>query len=239
MSPRSRLAHVAALGAVLLVGQATVAAEALAPFTAAFTVDWKGVNAGTSSLELVQPSPGRWRYTSRNHARGLFRLAFPDDITQVSEFSLNGEPRPLRYRGDDGSESTEKDVRLDFDWKSNRVTGVAEEKKVDLELRPGLQDPMTLQIAVMLDLAAGRRPATYWMIDKRKIKDYEYRSDGSARLRTVAGEFDTVIWSSRRPGSDRVTRVWYATSLGYTPVHAERLRGGKTEITMTLRSLAR
>lgn len=217
----------------------TVAPTTLQPFTAVFTVDWKGVNAGTASLELVQQSPGRWRYTSRNHARGLFRLAFPDDITQVSDFTLNGDPRPLRYRGDDGGTDSDRDVRLDFDWSTGRVTGVAEQKKVDLEIRPGLQDPMTIQIAIMVDLAAGRRPSTYWMVDKWKIKDYEYRSEGAARLRTAAGELDTVIWSSRRPGSDRLTRVWYAPALGFTPVRAERTRGGKTEVTMTLRSLAR
>jgi hypothetical protein len=210
----------------------------LAPFKVVFGVTWRGMNAGTASLELERLNGSRWRYTSRNNARGLFRIAFPDEITQTSEFALNGTVRPLRFRGDDGSDGTSRDVRLDFDWNAQRVTGVAEDRKVDLELRPDLQDPMSVQIALMVELAAGRSPADYWILDKDRIKDYEYRAEGRAVLRTAAGEFDTVIWSSRRPGSDRVTRVWYAPARGYAPVRAERLRGGSVEFAMTLRSLA-
>jgi hypothetical protein len=212
---------------------------ALAPFTVEFSVDWKGINAGTSSLQLERLAPGRWRYTSRNNARGLARLVFPGEITQISEFTLNGGVRPQLFRGDDGSSDTSRDIRLEFDWAAGRVRGVAERQPVDLALQPGLQDPMSVQIALMVDLVAGRTPTGFWLVDKSRIKDYEYRSEGAARLATAAGEFDTVVWTSRRPGSDRVTRVWYAPSLGYLPVRAERSRGGRTEIAMTLRSLAR
>lgn len=217
---------------------AAIPAAALAPFKVVFGVTWRGMNAGTASLELEQLGARRWRYTSRNNARGLFRLAFPDEITQVSEFALNGAVTPLRFRGDDGSDSTARDVSLDFDWSVPRVTGVAEDEDVDLALRSGMQDPMSVQIALMVDLAAGRKPTEYWIVDKNRVKDYEYRPEGRALLRTAAGEFETVIWSSRRPGSDRVTRVWYAPARGYAPVRAERLRGGSIEISMTLRSLA-
>lgn len=214
-------------------------AGALAPFTVEFTVDWKGISAGTSSLQLERLGPGTWRYTARNNARGLARLLFPGEITQVSEFTLNGEVRPQRFRGDDGSNDTRRDVRLDFDWTAWRVRGVAEREPVDLALQPGIQDPMSVQIALMVDLAAGRTPTRFWLVDKTRIKDYEYRSEGSVRIATAAGEFEAVVWSSRRPGSDRLTRIWYAPSLGYLPVRAERTRSGRTEIAMTLRSLAR
>jgi hypothetical protein len=212
---------------------------ALSPFTAEFAVTWRGIAAGTSSLQLERLGPGLWRYSSRNHARGLARLVFPGEITQISEFTVNGAVHPRRFEGDDGSADTSRDVRLEFDWAAGRVRGIAERQPVDLALRPDLQDPMSVQIALMVELAAGREPAGFWLVDKNRIKDYEYRSEGTARVGTAAGEFETVIWSSRRPGSDRMTRVWYAPSLGYLPVRAERTRGGRTEIVMTLRSLAR
>lgn len=250
---RGILVLCAALLATLVAGDATAAqaesagaplapaaapTAALVPFKVVFGVTWRGMSAGTASLELEPLGTGRWRYTSRNNARGLFRVAFPDEITQSSEFTLDGTVRPLRFRGDDGSDRTARDVRLDFDWRQERVTGVAEDQSVNLALRPGMQDPLSVQIAVMVELAAGRAPAEYWIVDKNRTKDYEYRTEGRALLRTPVGELDTVIWSSRRPGSDRVTRVWYAPARGYAPVRAERLRGGSVEISMTLRSLA-
>lgn len=215
------------------------AAGALAPFRVEFAVAWRGINAGTSALQLERLAPGIWRYSARNNARGLARLVFPGEITQVSEFTLDDAVRPRRFLGDDGSGDTRHDIRLEFDWVAGRVRGIAERQPVDLPLQPGTQDPMSVQIALMVDLAAGRTPTEFWLIDKNRIKDYEYRSEGTARIATAAGEFDTVIWSSRRPGSDRLTRVWYAPSLGYLPVRAERMRGGRIEIAMTLRSLAR
>jgi Protein of unknown function (DUF3108) len=229
------------VSAALIASQAhSQPAATLQPFKTSFSVEWKGISAGTAWLELTQSGPNQYHYVSRNNARGIFRLAFPEEITQTSDFVFeNGAVRPLRYRADDGSSDKSRDISLDFDWTRNRVRGTAEKKPVDLEAPAGLQDGMSVQIALMVDLAAGRSPSTYWMIDKNKLKDYEYRNDGKVRIRTALGELDTVIWSSRRPNSDRITRVWYAPSLGYAPVKAERLKAGKVEIAMTLKSLAR
>jgi hypothetical protein len=218
----------------------TQAQEALTPFTASFEVIYRGMNAGTTTLELSPEGGDRWRYLSRANARGVFRLALSGEIRQTSQFTLGAAgPRPLRYVADDGTEDVKRDIRLDFDWKAGRVRGTAEAQPVDLAVRDGLQDGMSVQIALMRALAAGDRPRRFFLIDKDEIKEYLYEQEGTARIKTAAGELDTVIWSSRRPNSDRVTRVWYATSLGYTPVQAERRRGDKVEWTMRLKSLKR
>jgi hypothetical protein len=210
------------------------------PFVATYTVQWKGFNAGTTTLDLKPQNGSRYVYRSRLMARGLFRLAFPDEITQTSTFDIaDGLPRPLSYRADDGSGKTERDVALDFNWQGNRVTGVAEQQRVDLALQPGTQDAMSVQIAMMLALSTQTAPVTFLMIDKNEIKDYVYAPEGTATLRTALGELDTVIWSSHRPDSDRVTRMWYAPSLGFIPVRAERTRGSKLEWGMAIRALRR
>ena len=49
----------------------------LAPFSVSYEVIFRGLNAGTASLTLQRDNGDRWRYESRNEARGLFRLAFP------------------------------------------------------------------------------------------------------------------------------------------------------------------
>ncbi|MCC6172744.1 MAG: DUF3108 domain-containing protein [Gammaproteobacteria bacterium] len=212
----------------------------LQPFRAEFVLEWKGINAASASLELSRESPGRYTYVSRNNARGMFRAVFPDELAQISRLQLEGgRVRPLSYRGDDGSRDTRRDVSLDFDWERRRVTGTAERRPVDLELQPGLQDIMSVQVALIAELQQGRRPSGYTLVDKDRIKDYVYESEGSARLQTVLGPLDTVIWASHRPDSDRVTRVWYAPSLGHVPVRAERRRGGRVEWSMRLVSLSR
>lgn len=216
------------------------AQDALKPFTATFEVVYRGMNAGTTTLELSSEGGDRWRYVSRANARGVFRLVLSGEIRQTSQFSLGAsDPRPIRYVADDGTEDIKRDIRLDFDWKAGRVRGTAEAQPVDIASRDGLQDGMSVQIALIRALAAGERPRRYFLIDKDEIKEYVYEQEGAARIRTTAGELDTVIWSSRRPNSDRVTRVWYATALDHTPVQAERRRGDKVEWTMRLKSLQR
>lgn len=236
-----RLAR-ALLVASLVLGTVRTAAAPppLEPFQASFEVVFRGMNAGTSSLELTRDNGTRWRYVSRNEARGLFKLALPGEIRQISVFVLeDGRPRPRRYVADDGTKSTDKDISLEFDWPNGRVRGTAEGKAVDLPLQAGLQDGMSVQIALLRALAAGERPSGFRLIDKDEVKEYVYVDEGRAPLRTVAGELDTVVWSSHRPNSDRVTRVWYAPSLGFLPVQAERKRGDRLEWSMRLKTYRR
>lgn len=211
------------------------------PFDVLYQVQWHGINVGTSGLELKPPgADGQYRYVSRSNARGIFHIVFSDEITQASEFVLReGHVQPLRFRGDDGSPSTDQDVSLDFDWNAHRVRGVAEKKSVDLALKPDTQDPMSVQIELMLALGRQQVPASVWLADKDEIKEFLYTSEGTQRLKTALGELDTLVLASRRPGGNRITRMWFAPSLGYVPVQAQRTRDGKTEWTMVVKTLKR
>ena len=212
----------------------------LAAFTGTYTVEWRGLTAGISTLELVHIGGNDYSYRSSNMARGLFKLAFPDAITQVSEFSLvNGVVRPSVYRADDGSSDPKRSISLHFDWSLMRVTGTAEGKPVNQPLKPNTQDGLSVQIELMRELVAGRSPQRFWLISKDEVNDYEYTREGKATLDTPLGKLDTVIYRSQHPGSSRVTRLWFAPSLGYLPVRAQQARHDKAEFTLSIRELKR
>ena len=207
------------------------------PFRATYTAEWKGMTAGNSTLELRRAGPDLYSYSSVSEARGMFRLAFSDSLTQNSTFRLqDGDVQPLTFRGAD---EKQRPIELNFDWTGMRVTGVAKEQPVDLPLPVGAQDAMSLQIAILRGLATNKVPPTVWMIDSDKLKEYELKLEGSARLDTELGEIDTLIYTSRRAGGDRLTRTWVAPALGYLPVRAERIRGKKTEFTLLIQSVDR
>ena len=220
---------------------ATAAAtECPQPFKLTFGVEWRGMNAGTSVLELTRHSATEWTYKSSNTARGLFRIALPDTITQVSRFKIeNGAVVPLTYVGDDGSSDTSKDVSLKFDWDARKVTGTAENKPVDQPLTPGVQDGLSVQIALMCALVSGNVPASFRLIDKDEVKEYQYTREGDAKLDTAVGKLDTVIYRSQKAGSSRATRFWIAPSLGYLPVRAEQAKRDKRELQLTIRAVER
>jgi hypothetical protein len=229
------------LGLLLCTWAASgVAQDALQPFMGTYTVEWRGINAGTSTLELTRLGGNDYVYRSSNVARGFFRLAFPDAITQISHFSIVADSvRPAAYHGDDGSSDKKRSVDLAFDWQAMRVKGTAEEKPVDQPLKPNTQDSLSVQIALMRDLAAGRSPERFWLITKDELNDYQYTRESNATLDTPLGKLDTVIYRSQRQGSSRVTRLWFAPSLGYLPVRAQQLKRGKPEFTLSIRELKR
>lgn len=208
----------------------------VAPFTAHYLADWKSINVGTSDLELERDSePHHYIYTWTITARGIFRL-YRARVTQKSWLSIDaGHVRPAKYRAEDGSSS----VSLDFDWSGRRARGTSENKPVDLPLKDGTQDVMSIQVEVMLDLRKGDLPKTFHIIDKDEVKEFNYSDEGSARIRTALGELDTVIVASRQTGNNRILRMWFAPSLGFVPVQAERTRDGKLEFAMRIKSLTR
>ena len=228
----------AALAIVPASANAALDVQAPAPFVAKFAIEWKGITAGYSQLELTRSAPNAYTYKSRNMARGVFRLAFPDAISQTSEFSIvDGQVRPAAYHADDGARDEGKSVDLKFDWQARRVTGVSEKKPVDIALQPGTVDSLSVQIALMRELAAGSTPKSFWLIDNDEIKEYRYVHEGTVTLDTPLGKLDTVIYRSERSGSDRVTRLWLAPALGYLPVRAERSRAGRVDFGLSIREL--
>ncbi|HUX74927.1 MAG TPA: DUF3108 domain-containing protein [Steroidobacteraceae bacterium] len=237
MRPACARIATALLIAAGLASAATGDEAAIEPFSAHYLAQWKDISVASSDLVLRRAAgTDRWVYTWRTSARGIFRLFYRHDVVQTSWFSVRGAlVRPRKYQAVDGASR----LSVRFDWGAGRVRGAVAGKPLDLAVQGGTQDIMSIQVQVMLDLQRGDLPAKFWILDKDKIKDFEYTREGEARLRTELGELDTVIVASRRVGDSRVLRMWFAPSLHYVPVQAERTRDGKLEFAMRIQKLQR
>jgi hypothetical protein len=209
----------------------------IAPFVAHYEASWKGISVGTSEIQLTRGTePGEYLYIWTITARGIFRIAYQHDLVQKSWLKMSGDHvRPDKYFGQEGSQT----VELNFDWHDMRATGLSETKPVDIKLPDGAQDVMSSQVEVMFDLKNGNLPKTFQIIDKDQLKEFNYTQEGTAKIRTAIGELDTVIVTSQRTGNNRILRMWFAPSLGFVPVQAERSRDGKVEIAMRIKSVDR
>ncbi len=183
----------------------TAADRGLEPFSAQYVAEWRDITVGTSDLELERGArPGRYHYRWTISARGIFRIVYSHDVTQQSWFTVvDDHVRPNRYRGEEGSEF----VAFDFDWDTGHAFGSSEGRPIDILLKPGAQDLMSIQVEIMLDLLHGVLPANFPIIDKDKLKDFLYAREGSAKLRTAIGTLDTVIVASRRTPNDADTQA--------------------------------
>lgn len=222
---------------VCLAGAASGQDDTLKPFKAHYFADWKGINVAVSDIELkAGAAPDEYVYRWSIAARGIFKVAYSDPVIQTSWLKIEGgHVRPYKYHGEEGGKS----LHVDFNWTTMRGTGTSEDKTLDLALKEGAQDLNSIQVEIMTDLKDGNLPKSFQILDKDQLKDFDYTNEGAARIRTELGELDTIVVASSRQGNDRVMRIWFAPSLGYVPVQAERRRHGNVEFSMKIQSLTR
>jgi hypothetical protein len=204
-------------------------------YRARYQVSYRGIGGGNIAVSLQPGADGNWVYETQAYPNLLGRLAISSSAHErgVMEITDDGV-RPLRYDYDAGRSDDSKDIHVEFDWPSGRVHGTNEGDEFAYDLAPGTQDTASVQAAAMRELGLGRSPQSYQLVSGGKIRDLRYWPEGSARIKTPLGEYDTVIWASQREGSSRVQRVWHAPSLGFVPVQAIQYRDGRADLEMRL-----
>jgi hypothetical protein len=241
-------ARVAAIGGAWLlaapgvaVADPTTASADLQPYTARYQVSYRGLNGGEIESNFKRGTvAGQWQYETRVFPTLLARVAISSQAHELSVIQATAAGvRPLSFNFDDGSASSAKDVRLDYDWKELAVTGIAEGKPVSLPITPGTHDTSSVQAAMIQELLAGRKPQSFKIITGGKLREYHYWPEGTQQVMTPHGQVAAEVWASQRTGSNRVTKTWHAPSLGYVPVQAIQYRKGNPEVQMKLVKLTR
>jgi hypothetical protein len=221
-----------------LLAAGVAAADELKPYTATYNGIWRGMTVAVSTLKLEQTGD-TWTFSSRSEPRGLGKLAsgvFPP--LQVSVVRVTGQgvvPQSFKSSGGDPG----KDIQLDYDWQTHRVTGVYETTEVNLPLTPQVQDDGSVQLDLMVELLAGRTPSTVQLIDKNNVREYEFTRDGEATIKTAMGEVHTVVFKSQKKYSPRITRFWCAPDRGYIPMKVQQTKGDDVQWTLEIQGVQR
>ena len=212
--------------------------DELKPFQASYDWIWHGMTVAVSKLQLQQQDD-KWVYSSRSEPRGLGRMFSERPVSQsVLEVTPAGV-HPLSYKADDGTSSTKRDANIQYDWQNNRLTGVNEDARIDMPIPPGIQDDLSVQIALMVALMRGQTPDKISLLSGSSVREYHYSRDGEETLTTPLGTIPTVIYRSEKQYSPRVTRFWCAPSLGYIPLKVEQKRKDEVEWTMQVQNVQR
>ena len=224
--------------ALLAAGTAVARADELRPYQATYRGIWHGMTVAVSELKL-EKTGDNWTYSSSSTPRGIGRLAagvFPPHQVSVVRVGSSGV-EPLSYKSEGGESA--KAIDLVYDWRAARVTGSYEGKPVDQPLSSGMQDDGSIQLALTVELLAGRTPSSFRMLDGNGTRQYQFARDGEATLKTPMGEIKTVVYRSQKAHSPRITRFWCAPDRGYIPLKVEQTRGDDVQWTMEIESLTR
>ena len=214
---------------------------AFQPYTARYQVSYRGLNGGQIEATFKRGNADDlWLYETRPFPSFLGSLAVSTAARERSTMLVTSTGvRPLAFEFNDGKSGSNKDVSLRYDWTAKKVTGTAEGKPVDFELAQGVQDTASVQALVIHELASGRKPTVVRIITGDKMRDYKYWQEGVEQVMTPYGQVEAQVWANQRQGSNRVTKTWHASSLGYVPVQAIQYRKGNPEVQLKLVKLQR
>jgi hypothetical protein len=230
---------IAAAIAVCSLAIGSAQADELRPFEASYAWKWNGMTVAVSTLKLEHQGGDTWIYASKSSPRGIGKM-FSQRPVQKSVMRITDKGvQPLSYDADDGTPSTKKDAHVKFDWERGRATGTYEDNKVDMALHPGIQDDASVQVALMVELLAGREPQKFDLQYDNTVREGEYRREREESIDTPAGKIDTIVYGAQKIGSPRVTRFWCAPSRGYIPMRVEQRKGDEVQWTMQLQSITR
>jgi len=225
---------------VLALSLGTVArADELKPFDASYDWSWHNMTVAVSTVHLERQDD-TWVYRAKSEPRGIGRM-FSERPLQESVLKVTDDGvHPLSYKADDGTSATKRDANVQFDWEHNRVTGVYEDEKVDMTpIPPGIQDDLSVQIALVVELLRGHTPDKFSLLNGNSVREYHYSRDGEETLKTPIGTIPTIIYKSEKQNSPRITRFWCAPSLGYIPLRVQQKRKDDVEWTMEVQSVKR
>ena len=133
----------------MALGDQAITPAGLQPYTARYQVSYRGLNGGEIESSFQHgTAAGLWQYETRVFPTLLARVAISSQAHELSVIQATAAGiRPLSFNFNDGSNSSEKDVRLDFDWNALTVTGTFEGRPVSLPLTPGTHDTSSVQAA--------------------------------------------------------------------------------------------
>lgn len=227
-----------ALTGLLLSAAAAAASLPIPPYQATYQVYGAGIPLGESLVELRDAGDGRYQMRSEVKPTGLASLLVAEQLNeQVSGRFRDGLPLPSRYEQQRNGSKGPSTQRATFDWEDRRVLTEADGQTARHALSARVVDPLSLHLLVMQDLKRGQLPGQYTLVDETELKTYRVNADGEDILDTPLGKLRTIKISRQKPGSNRVTRLWFAPDLDYLLVQIAQTKDGKEVLRMQIKGV--
>lgn len=218
MNPLSRT-----LMALLLLMAPAVAPNArgetvLSPYTATYQANFNGIPV-VITQKLEATSAGYRIATSAANALG--------SIDEQEDFHLaDGAIAVDEYRHKRSFLGSKREERLSIDRGKGIAHYLRDGDPRDIPLEPGYLGPISYQMQLRRDLAAGNSTFHYRVMHRGKVKDYHFRHDGTDTIQTATGAVETIRVRRVRDNNERTTIFWMAPSLDYQLVKLRQEEDG-------------
>ena len=138
-------------------------------------------------------------------------------ITEKGTFKIDSTGHILgqQYTYERNIFGIKKNESLTYDRSAGVANYQKKKKQRQVKLDSDYLDKLTYQIQLQRDLIRGKTPLQYQVIDRGKIKQYNFEIMGEEIVDTALGPINTVKVHRVRKDSDRETYLWFAPQMNY------------------------
>jgi len=219
--------------ALLLASSAAAAAAMPLEISAQYRVTSAGVIVGRVS-ELFIRKGDTYTINSTTRSDGALKVILDDSVTLQSAGKVGPAGLlPLTF-GQHRAKDSSRDIKATFDWDKGLMYSQFKGERSEVKLPADTQDRISVMYQFMNIPGVGDRVSMN-MSNGRKVERYRYRFVEEARIKTPAGEFDTLHYERvTESPKDARTDVWLAKERFNLPVRVvfDDPRGVKLEQTL-------
>ena len=153
----------------------------------------------------------RYTLSSATRAIGLLSIFKPGRIVISSSGLVNAKGlQPLHFSDRrEGEESRNRSAG--FDWEAKQLTMIHREQRTVVELPDGTQDRLSAMYQFMFLPLQPATTLAFPMTNGSKLDYYHYAITLKQKLKTPAGDFDTLYLDSQPRKGESRTEIWLAT----------------------------
>ncbi len=224
--------------APLVPGDSTIKSTAtgstLTPYSANYEVTWKSgwfPITVKASRTLKRSEEFDWQLSFEAYSS----IA---DLSEISYFNIEQQTiRPQKYRYKTTGFLTKSKRSQEFNWAEKKLWLPNKEVWAEYELPENLQDNMSYQEQIRIELMAGKKEFEYPIAYKNRLKHYYFEVVGESQLKTKQGLINALeVKQTHLKSKKESTRLWYARDYEYLLLKLEKVKSNGNKNTILLKN---
>ena len=200
---------------------------AMSPFQASYQFSYNGKNMGSATRTLSK-SGNNWSYVFAAKAGAIA------SATETSRFSLSGN----NIISNSFSRSSKilvhnNTMSINFNPNTKTISTKKDDKARSFAWKAGVLDELNAELQLREDLKTSGLKPSYAIADAKEIEARRFLKQGSEKVKTSYGTFDTIKVVMKHDKPNRDTIFWLAPKLDYAPVKVSH-QDGKTSYGLLL-----
>lgn len=200
---------------------------AMSPFQASYQFSYNGKNMGSATRTLSK-SGNNWSYVFAAKAGAIA------SATETSRFSLTGN----NIISNSFSRSSKilvhnNTMSINFNPNTKTISTKKDDKARSFAWKAGVLDELNAELQLREDLKTSGLKPSYAIADAKEIEARRFVKQGSEKVKTSYGTFDTIKVVMKHDKPNRDTIFWLAPKLDYAPVKVSH-QDGKTSYGLLL-----